>query len=157
MDLRPKLTGWLQDALAIEEAMIRILGRHLVAAAHYPQLAERLRQHLADTRRHAEQVHGCLKALGGSRSTLESAAARVMTALQTAADLLLADQVLTNTAAEAGLEHLEIATYCAIAAAADQAGERETAKTIREIMAEDQAMADWLAGHLPVLTRQYLT
>lgn len=157
MELKPKLIQWLRDAHAIEESVARLMEHHAKAADAFPQLAQRLREHAQQSRGHAQHVAQCLKGLGSGPSAVESAAARVMSAVQAAADLLLDDQVLTNCTADCGVEQLEIATYCAIATAADQAGEAEVARACRQIIAEEQAMADWLMDHLPVLTRQYLS
>ena len=66
------------------------------------------------------------------------------------------DAVLTNLAAAYALEHLEIATLAAIAAAAETIDRRDLADTCRGIVAEDAAMASWLLGFLPDLTKAYL-
>ncbi len=53
-------------------------------------------------------------------------------------------------------EAMEVASYRILAAAAQSMGDHETARVCQEIMEEEQAMADWLAQHMPSLTARYL-
>ena len=53
-------------------------------------------------------------------------------------------------------EHFEAASYCSLAAAAEDAGEPEIAKTCEGIVQQELAMADWVWRQLPPLTHKYL-
>jgi len=53
-------------------------------------------------------------------------------------------------------EHLEIAAYRSLIAAAEAAGDQETKRVCESILKEEEAMADWLAEHIGTITRQYL-
>jgi ferritin-like metal-binding protein YciE len=52
-------------------------------------------------------------------------------------------------------EHFEIASYGCLVAAAEQAGDRETARACADILQED-AMAGWLYDRLPDVARTFL-
>lgn len=156
MDLPEKLVSWLQDAHAIELHVEKTLHSYDRLAHPYPELSGRIRQHIADTRVHAEKVEKCLKSLGRAPSGFEALVARVLGVGQTAAASLLGDAVLTGCAAAYAMEHLEVATYTGIIAAAKEASQPEIVQACREIMAEDAAMGAWLLEQLPALTRKYL-
>jgi len=156
MDLPEKLVSWLQDAHAIELHVEKSLHNYARKAQPYPELSARINQHIAETQRHATRVEDCLKSLGRSPSGLESLVAKVLGVGQTAASTILGDAVLTSCTAAYALEHLEVSTYTAIIAAAEEAKQADITRTCRQIMAEDAAMASWLLEHLPGLTRKYL-
>jgi ferritin-like metal-binding protein YciE len=66
------------------------------------------------------------------------------------------DEVVKGAMAGYTFEHFEISSYTVLIAAAEAAGDQQTASICREILSEEQAMADWLREHLPNVTRQYL-
>jgi ferritin-like metal-binding protein YciE len=51
---------------------------------------------------------------------------------------------------------MEIASYTILIKTAEQVGDTETARVCRQILQEEEAMADWLKQNLPQLTEQYL-
>lgn len=51
---------------------------------------------------------------------------------------------------------MEIASYKILVAAAEEAGDTETASVCKAILAEEVAMADWISGNLAKLTQEYL-
>jgi len=53
-------------------------------------------------------------------------------------------------------EHMEIAAYRILIAAAEAVGDTETARVCREILGEEEEMAGWLERNLPGVTQQYL-
>ena len=64
-----------------------------------------------------------------------------------------AEKMLKNAKTEYFSEHEEIATYSAIETLAEAVGDRETAKLAREIRRDEERMAKFLAGQIPILTR----
>jgi len=53
-------------------------------------------------------------------------------------------------------ENLEIASYTALIAAAQQAGDATTQAACERIIVQEKAMAAWLLEHLPQLTQAFL-
>ena len=53
-------------------------------------------------------------------------------------------------------EHMEIASYEILIAAADEAGDIETKRVCEGILQQEKVMASWLEQHLPELTREFL-
>ncbi len=71
------LLAWLNDACAMENALIRTLEHQIKDAEGHPELQARDRQHLDETRRHADLVKGCVERLGGGTSALKTGMANV--------------------------------------------------------------------------------
>ena len=64
-----------------------------------------------------------------------------------------AEKMLKNVKTEYFNEHEEIATYTAIETLAESVGDAETATLARTIRRDEERMAKFLAGQIPVLTK----
>ena len=64
-----------------------------------------------------------------------------------------AEKMLKNAKTEYSNEAEEIAQYTAIETLAESVGDKETAKLARGIRREEERMAKFLAGQIPVLTK----
>jgi ferritin-like metal-binding protein YciE len=64
--------------------------------------------------------------------------------------------VIKNTFANYAFEHYEIATYRSLLAMADAAGDASAPTALRESLAEEERMAQWIADHLDETTRTYV-
>ena len=69
---RQLLVTWLNDAYAMEKALVPVLENHAKDASAYPEVEARDREHAEQTRRHAELIKGCLEQLGESPSTVKT-------------------------------------------------------------------------------------
>lgn len=148
-----QLIAWLNDAYAMERSLAKVLENHAKDAEDYPEIRERDEQHLAETRRHAEKVEQCLSLLGEKPSTVKGLMGSAMGTVQGAATGMFGDEIMKNFISDFAAEHMEIASYLSLVAAAEELGETEVARICREILAEEQAMADWLKEHMPVIAR----
>lgn len=54
-------------------------------------------------------------------------------------------------------EHMEIASYTILIAAANSVGEAEIARVCEQNLREEEAMAEWLESNLPQVTQTFLT
>lgn len=152
---RENLAEWLRDARAMENLAIVTLEKQVERLERHPALRMRLQAHLGETRRQAERIDACLARLDGNTSAAEPQE-RGLPAEHQLAELLRGGTMIKNGIIDYTFEHFEIATYRALISAADEAGEAEVGHTCRENLAEEEAMADWLASHLPEIARQYL-
>src|SRR5690625_3636481 len=66
------------------------------------------------------------------------------------------DEVVKNAIGSYSFEHFEIASYRALIAAAEVAGEEYIAEVCRNILAEEEAMAQWVEQKLPTVTEAFL-
>lgn len=150
------LLAWLNDAYAMETALIPILENHAKDARNYPRVRERDLRHLEETRRHAELVRGCIERLGETPSTTKTALGGLIGAMNSVATEPFEDELVKNFLADYAAEHLEIASYRAIIALARELGDRNTALVCEEILWEEEEMARWLEENLPTAVRETL-
>lgn len=75
--------------------------------------------------------------------------------LQAPATGMFGDELIKNFLMDYATENFEIACYEALVTAADQVGEPEIAAVCREILQEEQQMADWIRNNLPSVVAEY--
>ncbi len=148
--------SWLKDAHALEVGAVPTLEDHLSAAEAYPKLQEKLRQHLGETRHHAELVEACIKRLGGQPAALKETVGSVIGKVAGIANLPAKDTVIKNALGDHAAENFEIASYVSLIAGAKELSDHETVETCEQILQEEKEMASWLEGYIPSLTEQYL-
>jgi ferritin-like metal-binding protein YciE len=153
---KESLAAWLRDAHAMEGQAVSLLETQIQRLDSYPEALPRLRDHLAETKDQRAKVEQCLQKLGEDTSTLKDATMKVGANLQGLAHMMSSDEVLKHALASNAFEHFEAASYCSLAAAAEDAGEPEIARTCEGIMQQELAMADWVWQQLPPLTHKYL-
>jgi len=150
------LVDWLRDAHAMEQQAEAMLEAQAERLDNYPQLRERIRQHIDETRWQRAQLESCLERHGASPSTMKDLTGKLMAFGQGLGGMLASDEVVKGAMAGYVFEHFEIASYTALIAAAKTAGDPETARVCEEILVQEEAMADWLGTHLPEVTEEFL-
>lgn len=158
---KTQLITWLNDAFAMEHGLIPILQKHAEdAERELPEAAARIRQHITETRRHAERIEECLRQLGAEPSLVKSpitAAMGIAAGMSLSANpSMVPDLAVKNAQADAAAEQFEIACYKALALAATELGESHIARVCEENMREEQQMASWLEQNLPLVVKHTL-
>jgi ferritin-like metal-binding protein YciE len=153
---RDLLIAWLNDAYAMETALVPILENHAKDARDHPEIASRITEHRDETRRHAELIRGCVEGLGSSTSMTKTTVGTLFGSLQSVATGLFSDEPVKNGITDYATEHFEIACYNAIVAAAQQLSEIRVAEVCREIIRDEERMATWLSTQLPSIVREAL-
>jgi ferritin-like metal-binding protein YciE len=156
MDHHAQIITWLKDAHAMEQSLESVLKRHIEDAQDFPAIRERLKEHLEETRSHAVRVRECLEGLGQQPSALKSAAGGFMGMMQGMSTAVFQDELVKNALADYAMENFEIACYTSLLTAAEDAGLTEVAATARDILLEEEAMADWFRAQIPQITRMFL-
>lgn len=154
---KERLVQWLKDAHAMEmqaETMLKGMAGRL---QHYDQLRSRIEQHVQETQAQARKIEQCIERCGGSTSALKDTAGKMTAMGQAMSGLFAGDEVVKGALAGYTFEHFEIASYQALIATAEAAGEAEVADICRSILAEEEEMAQWLARNLPEVTRTFLS
>lgn len=154
---RRTLLIWLRDAHAMEEQAETMLTATAKRLENYPELHARIREHIEETRRQAAMVRSCIERLGGDTSTIKDTAAKMMAMAQGLSGMFVSDEVVKASLASYTFEHMEIASYRALIAAAEACGDTETQRICEEILPQEEAMANWLAEHLPQTVKMFLT
>ncbi|MCT8266294.1 ferritin-like domain-containing protein [Afifella sp. JA880] len=150
------LVAWLRDAHAMEKQAETMLNAQSSRIENYPEVKKRIEEHLKETQSQAERIEGCLKSLGASSSGMKDMGGKTTAMMQGLGGMFTSDEVIKGAMASYAFEHFEISAYTALVAAAEELGETQVADTCREILKEEEAMASWLAEHLPGVTKAYL-
>ncbi|RUX26477.1 ferritin-like domain-containing protein [Mesorhizobium sp. M7A.F.Ca.US.011.01.1.1] len=153
---REWLVQWLRDAHAMEEQAETMLNGQLNRIQNYPELSDRIRQHVQETRQQAARLETCLDRIGQGSSTLKDAGGKLTAMAQSLSGVFAGDEVMKGSLASYTFEHMEIASYTILIAAAKSLGEAEVAQVCEENLREEVAMADWLKSHIPATTEQFL-
>lgn len=166
-----KLVQYLNEAYGKEKELETALAAHISMTTRAPY-KKRLREHLAETKRHARELEKRVKKLGGTPQTVPiegldpvakgagAAIGLVGRATAAAQGPLHAirgtgeqEKMLKNAKSEYADEHEEIATYTAIVTLAEALSDPETAKLARAIRREEESMARFLERQIPALTK----
>ncbi|WP_135470268.1 ferritin-like domain-containing protein [Crenalkalicoccus roseus] len=149
------VTG-LTNAHALETQAIQLLQRQVERLENYPAMAERIRQHIEESRRQASRLEEILQRLGTSHSTLKDIGAGFLGNMAALAHTPAQDEVVKNTFANFAFEHYEIATYRALLEMAQAAGDGSAPTALKESLNEEIRMAEWIDQHLPETIRTYM-
>jgi ferritin-like metal-binding protein YciE len=155
-----KLVQYLNEAYGKEKELETALEAH-ISMTTKPLYKKRLKQHLKETKGHARSVERRIKQLGGETqglpATVTAAASKAVSAAKGPLHMLRgtgeAEKMLKNAKTEYSNEFEEIATYTSIETLAGEVGDKETARLARGIRREEERMAKFLEGQIPVLTR----
>jgi len=162
-----KLVQYLNEAYGTERRLEVALQAHLGLASRRTY-KNRLRDHLAETKRHGREVSRRIRQLGGTAETIDipgpealgEVAQRAVAGAQRAVALAQGpmhalrgtgeeEKQLKNAKTEYAAEAEEIATYQAIASVAEALGDRETVRLARAILREEERMRTFLEKEIP--------
>lgn len=145
-----QLVSWLDDAYAMESGLIPILQNHARAfEAEMPEAAARIREHISETRRHAERLEGCLRTLNTTPSMAKSTISSMMGTVEGMSTAIFRDELVKNALADFGAEQFEVACYTALVTSAMELGYPDIAKMCEQNLKEDEEMGRWLKQQLP--------
>jgi hypothetical protein len=104
------ITG-LKNAHALEQQASQIIGRQLDRIELYPDVADRLREHLEETRTQQQRVEEILGSMNETYSALKDFGAGFMGNMAAIALAPAPDEILKNFFAILAFENYEIAAY----------------------------------------------
>jgi ferritin-like metal-binding protein YciE len=156
MDKKDILMGWLNDAYGMEKSIIQVLENHVNDADDFPEIQQKIQEHLDITRSQAERIKTRIEDLGGSVSAIKTTIADALGAIRGVSTGLAKDEIVKNAIMEYSTEYMEIASYEALIAAAGEIDDQETVNVCQEILTEEEEMADWLEEQLPTLVSMYM-
>ena len=139
--LKGQLIKHLDEAHAMEQNVLRMLDG-MISTTDDPEILDRLEHHKLETQRHADRMKARLEAHGGSISVVKQAGGILGALAKMPLDIVRGEHAGRNARDSFATEHMEIASYELLTRIAQRAGDEETAAAAREIIAEEQAMAD---------------
>jgi len=120
------LNDWLRDAHAMEQQAETMLTAQAERLEHYPELRARIVQHIEETRGQQSILAGILTRRGIENSVLKDLGGKLAAFGQGVGGMMTSDEVVKGAMAGYVFENLEIASYTALIAAAQQAGDATT-------------------------------
>jgi ferritin-like metal-binding protein YciE len=154
--LDQELNQWLRDAHAMEQQAEQMLSAQASRIENYPELLAGVQRHLEETKSQRERLERCIERRGASTSALKDMAGKLTAMMQGIGGSMTSDEVAKGAMASYAFEHFEISAYTMLVAAAELAGDSETARVCEEIRREEEAMAAKLKELLPRVATTYL-
>lgn len=151
------LVKWLRDAHAMEASAESILEKQVKRVEDYPNVHQRISEHLETTRRQQVRIKDCINQLGGDTSTLKELVGKFTGSMQAFSAAGADDEIVKAAISNYSFECLEIASYRSLIAAAEAYGEPEVRRVCEEILGEEEEMADWLENNIGEVTRAFLS
>lgn len=153
---RERLIHWLRDAHAVEKQAETLLGSKLERIEHFPELGQRIAQHLEETRSQATRLEACLDHYDESPSSFKDITSKMSAFFHGLGTASMSDEIVKAMGMMYAFEHMEIAAYKNLVLAARAAGDARTEEVCRAILDEEIAMANWLADHQQAVTERFL-
>ena len=143
-ELEAQLVKHIDEAVAMEQNVLRMLDG-MIATTEDDEIRGALRQHKLETETHLERMQKRLDAHDATTSKVREAGGVVAALMKSVLDMTRPEKAGRNARDGYATEHMEIASYELLARIAERAGDEETATAAREIIAEEQKMADLIA------------
>ncbi|MEX2643517.1 MAG: DUF892 family protein [Acetobacterales bacterium] len=150
------LLDWLRDAHAMEQQAETMLKTQASRIENYGALKSEIEKHIEETKVQSERLEECLRLIDGTPSAIKDSAGSTMAVAQGMSGMFASDEVVKGTLASYAFEHMEIASYRVLIAAARAAGEERIRELCEESLHEEEAMAGWLAGHMDEVTDAFI-
>lgn len=148
------ITG-LRNQHAVENQAIELLERQVGRLENYPEMSERMRQHIEESKQQARRIEEILSSLGTSHSAIKDTAMSFTGNLLAIGHSTATDEVIKNTFANYAFEHYEIASYKSLLTLADSVSTGGRA-ALETSLKEEMAMADWIEKHIGSTTLRYV-
>jgi ferritin-like metal-binding protein YciE len=123
---------------------------------NYPEMAERMRRHITESREQARRIEELLSDLGTSHSSVKDMALSFLGNMLALGHTPASDEVLKNTFANFAFEHYEIASYRSLLTLADCTGHTAARSALQQSLQEEEAMAQWIADHIAPATMRFV-
>ena len=146
----------LRNQHAVEHQAIQILQRQIERVKNYPEMLDRMQQHVAESRAQAERLDELLAGLGTSASTVKDTALSITGNLAAFMHMPAPDEVVKNSFVNYAFEHFEIASYKSLLVLAELTGHTAAAAPLNLSLAEEVDMAQWIDAHLASTTKTFV-
>jgi ferritin-like metal-binding protein YciE len=145
----------LKNAHAMEKQALSIMTPQMERIQHYPEVAERLREHIAETNQQLMRIDEIFDALGSRASAFKDTVLGVAGELAAVGHTFAGDEILKNSFANYAFEHFEMASYKSLITLSENAGLDRFRTALEQNLREEAAMAEWIDLSLPLVTRRY--
>ncbi len=146
----------IRNLHALEQTAIELTERQVERLEHYPEMKARLSSHHTESQEQSRRLEAIMSRHQISPDALKTTAASVMGNVAAALHVAPRDEILKNTFANYAFEHQEIAAYTSLIAMAEQIGDTASMPSLKQSLAEEQAMADFIRGQIVPTTTRYM-
>jgi ferritin-like metal-binding protein YciE len=146
----------LRNAHAMEIQARELMERKSERLKDYPEVQQKVTEHLRETEQQLKRLESCLEACGESTSSLKDTALSVAANVTAIAHSMAGDEILKNTFANNAFEHFEIASYKSLLALAGPAGAESSRPALETSLREEEQMAAWIDANVQKVTMEYL-
>jgi ferritin-like metal-binding protein YciE len=149
------VTG-LRNAHAMEKQALSIMEPQVSRLESYPDVAQRLEQHIQETHGQIARIETILEGLGESSSGLKDVALSITGTMAALGHTVAGDEIMKNSLANFAFENFELAAYTSLVTLADSGGFSDAKAALLENLSEERAMAEWLESNLPDVTLRFV-
>jgi ferritin-like metal-binding protein YciE len=154
--LREVFIVGLKNAHALEHQALSIMTPQVSRIENYPEVADRLQEHIEETNGQITRLDEILSDLGQSSSSLKDAALSMSGGMAAIAHSFAGDEILKNSFANYAFENFEIASYKSLLTLARDGGFQAFVPLLQQILTQEEEMAQWIDERLPMITRRYV-
>lgn len=149
------ITG-LRNQHAVENQAIELLERQVGRLENYPEMEQRMRRHIEESREQARRIEELLAQFDASQSSFKDTVMSLVGNVAALGHSVAPDEVVKNTLANFAFEHYEIASYMTLLTLADVVGDARGTAALRLSLQEEQQMAAWIADNIDATTRRFV-
>jgi ferritin-like metal-binding protein YciE len=146
----------LRNQHAVENQAVELLERQVGRLENYPEMRERMRLHIEESKEQARRLEELLSSLGTSESTLKDTMMSLAGNVMAIGHSTATDEVVKNTFANFAFEHYEIAAYKSLLVLAASISHEAGKSLLETSLKEEQAMADWIEQQIGATTLRYV-
>jgi len=150
------ITG-LKNAHGVEHQALALMDRQIDHLANYPEVADKLREHRAETEQQIQRLDQILAGFDESASGLKDLALSISGNMAAIAHVFAPDEILKNSFANFAFENFEIAAYKSLLTLADAGGFSNATPLLQQTLGEEQAMAEWVDQNNAMITMKYVS
>ena len=147
----------LRNLHALEQTAIELTERQVERLENYPEMKARRSEHNEASKAPARRLEAILERHGTSPSAAKNAVTSVMGNVAAVLHAPAPDEILKNTFANFAFEHQEIASYTSLIAMAEQVGDTAAVPALKQSLAEEQSMADFIKAAIVPTTQKFMT
>ena len=155
-DQRTLYVTALQNTHAMELQALQIMERQIERIQNYPEVAQALRNHVAETHIQRDRLEEALKAVGETPSALKEGVLGLVGNMAALAHTPATDEIIKNGLANRAFENYEAAAYQALLVFTQAAGESRFLSAFQTSLDEEIAMAQRVADMMPAVTQRYI-
>ncbi|HEX2940898.1 MAG TPA: ferritin-like domain-containing protein [Rhodopila sp.] len=154
-NILPIYISGLRNQHAVENQAVELLERQVGRLENYPEMADRMRRHIEESREQARRIEELLSHYDTSHSTMKDTIMSLVGNMAAIGHTAASDEVVKNTFANFAFEHYEIASYTSLLTLADMANHGAARSALETSLREEKDMAMWIADHIESTTRRY--